>query len=338
MTFVTADEVSALWLRTTVPEEPGTTAVCTTGVKSEGADVVVGIDHLGRRHLLIPLAPKETLKVAFRSSGIRVTAPRPLLMDGHSLPFLDVYCTRHELANVFARVAAELINEAIRPLPDPGRRCIAIIESWKGLFGAGAGGFAREHAIGLLGELWVLERLTRIAPDAIALWTGPLGGVHDFRNRVHAIEVKTTVRRHGRFHGISSIDQLEAPAAGRLGLFSLQLDAVPNGPLSITSQLANLKAIGASAQELERRLTELGFTPGQHPEFEDERYELKDVRFYEVDADFPRIIRSHFKAGDLPPGILGVRYDIDITNEPPKSLLAGAVEEWLAEFACPAPH
>jgi len=335
MTPITAEEITALWQRTAVPNEQGATTVCATGVTAADSDVVVGVDYLARRHLMVPLSNARALSVTMRASGIRVTAPRELLLEGRSVYFLDVFCTRHELSNAFARLAADLINEAAKSLSDPAGRCVAILESWKGLFGAGSGTFGRDQAVGLIGELWLLGLLAAIDPAAVELWTGPLGGIHDFRNNALAVEVKTSVRRHGRFHTVNSVDQLDIPAKGRLALLSLQLEAVPNGPLSLTDQLAGLATAGVSAQALEKRLTELGCTPGQLLGLENERYQMREVRFYEVDADFPRITRGDFTDGDLPNGVLSLRYDIDISGEPPAPLTQAAMEEWLTAFTCP---
>lgn len=332
--MLSAHELQGLWQKTEIPSETGVTAVCATGVVIDGTDVVVGRDYLGRRHLLVPIVAGETLQVNLRSAGIRASAPRELLHGGANRFFLDVYCTRQELGDVFARLAEELVCEAARPGAGAALRCANALEGWRSLFGSGAQSFGREQAIGLIGELRMLRRLLGVSPAALASWTGPLGGVHDFRRGSQAIEVKATVRTHGLFHSISGIDQLEAPAGGRLGFLSVRLEAVPGGSVSLTALVTEIRTSGVVATALNRLLEEAGFVEGASPELEDESFEIREERFYEVGPDFPRIVGSSLAGGRLPAGVLGLGYEIDLTGRPPTPLDAAATERWITSFAC----
>jgi hypothetical protein len=269
-----------------------------------------------------------------RASGMRASAPRELLHDGRTRFYLDIYCTRHVLNGVFSRLAEELLRETERPIPDAGRRCTELLEGWRSLFSSGAGEFGRLQAIGLLGELWVLHRLALIDVASLDTWTGPLGGVHDFRNGDSAIEVKTSVRTHGRFHSISSVEQLAPPSNGKLGFFSLRLESVPSGTVSIAGLLKKIRATGVLSSALSMRLDEINFVEGNQPEFEDERYEMREARFFEVGADFPRIIPAIFPHSRLPAGVLSISYDIDLSGELPRPMDDLLAERWLTSFTC----
>ncbi|HEX4306112.1 MAG TPA: PD-(D/E)XK motif protein [Solirubrobacterales bacterium] len=83
----------------------------------------------------------------------------------------------------------------------------------------------QEKIIGLLGELWTLDRLIDSrASEALQSWTGPRGEAHDFRIGDVELEVKTTTRQR-RIHRIHGVDQLEPSVDARLYLVSVQLAA-----------------------------------------------------------------------------------------------------------------
>lgn len=76
---------------------------------------------------------------------------------------------------------------------------------------------------GLLGELWVLDKLIEVlGSEAIQDWRGSDGDRHDFRFGNKELEVKTTSSSE-RTHYISSINQLEPSVDCLLTLISLQI-------------------------------------------------------------------------------------------------------------------
>jgi Putative PD-(D/E)XK family member, (DUF4420) len=84
---------------------------------------------------------------------------------------------------------------------------------------------SREKIVGLLGELWVLNRLIDVqGAQALDAWTGPRGEAHDFRTGDAELEVKTTTKQR-RVHVIHGLDQLEPSVGADLYLVSIQLAA-----------------------------------------------------------------------------------------------------------------
>lgn len=325
------EDLEALWASLPVPAETDATAACATGVTAGDADVVVGTDYLGRRHVMVPLGGSR-ISLTFRAAGIRAVAPRPLLHGGTRRNYLDVCCTRPDLRAVFARLAADLVSEAAKAGDDAGSRCAALLDGWRDLFGTMSGTFGRLQAVGLLGELIVLRELSKHETSAIVTWTGPMGGIHDFRHGTKAIEVKATLRRHGRFHTISSLEQLAIPPSGRLAFVSIRLEPVPRGPLSIAGLLRDLTAAGVSASDLAQGVEDAGLKLGSSPELEHECFEQREFALYEVGDDFPRIVPGSFVADALPRGVVALRYDIDISSEPPRPLGSEDAALWLREF------
>lgn len=90
-----------------------------------------------------------------------------------------------------------------------------------------------ERQLGLLGELWLLDRLVNVhGASALDSWTGPKGEAHDFRIGNHQFEVKTTSGER-RIHVISSDSQLTPSPGHNLYLLSLQFAAGGTGGRSL---------------------------------------------------------------------------------------------------------
>lgn len=123
------------------------------------------------------------------------------------------------------------------------------ISNWKALLRP-AERLSEEQQIGLLGELWLLERLIRAdGPSAVHAWTGPLAEPHDFRRGVHEIEVKST-RSRGRVHMISSLEQLQPSPDRELYLLSLQFEPAGTGGWSLPEQVDSIRSLLNQSLEL----------------------------------------------------------------------------------------
>jgi hypothetical protein len=98
------------------------------------------------------------------------------------------------------------------------------LRDWRALFEQLAM-LTPERQLGLLGELWLLDRLLDVhGATALDAWTGPRAEAHDFRIEDREFEVKTTSSEH-RNHVISSDSQLTASPGRTLYLLSLQFAA-----------------------------------------------------------------------------------------------------------------
>lgn len=155
-----------------------------------------------------------------------------------------------------------------------------------------------ERQLGLLGELWLLERLTRVlGVDALGAWTGPAGEAHDFRFADLQLEVKVTGGER-RVHQISSETQLVASPGHRLHLLSLQY--APAGPASgrsiadaVDAVCTGLRHGGGDVDRFDDVLrSSYSVTPDLLPHYQ-ARMELRTRPYLvPVDVHFPRIARS----------------------------------------------
>jgi hypothetical protein len=101
--------------------------------------------------------------------------------------------------------------------------------------------------------------------------------------------------------------------------------------------IQRLTSMGASANALAAGLAENGVYTNNLEPYDRRRYRHVESRTYDASApEFPRITRSSFTNGDVPPGTLRFSYSIDLTNEPPSPLSASEVEEVIQAMATEA--
>lgn len=175
-----------------------------------------------------------------------------------------------------------------------------------------------ERQLGLLGELWLLDRLLDVnGADALDAWTGPKGEAHDFRIGKNEFEVKTTSGEH-RSHVISSDSQLIPSPGHDLYLVSLQFAAGgPDGRSlhDVVDGLRSRTAMLGVASRFEQIL-EAGFQlmPSNLVHYS-RRMQLRSRPYLvPVTESFPRITHSDVLA--LPRSemvrVSDVRYRLDV--------------------------
>ena len=328
-------DLDGIW--TVLASRPPAAGVVTapTGYRVAAGDVLAGIDSEDRRHLLIPLSAGEAARTDTKGRAVHLAR----IAEGGS-HYLTVLCRLPDLHRVFTQFCRELV-ESIEDAASPAREASAAFDRWRALFSEAEqrGQLSDEALIGLMGELVAVERLlVHGAPADLRFWVGPSSDLHDLRSATHAIEVKATLVREGRIVAISSIDQLQEPPGSDLMLLHLRFDRDPGG-LSLTELVSSILAAGAQRLELERRLREVGADPADLAPYGDRRFRITDVRAYDVSGPaFPRLVRSDFAIGDLPPGTLRLSYSIDLTNEPPHPLSDALVDAAFASLAQEAAH
>lgn len=306
-----------------------------TGYRVTAGELLAGVDGDGRRHLLIPLTPGEAARTDTKGRAVHLAR----IAEGGT-HYLTVFCLLPDLHRVFTQFCRELV-ESIEQAQSPAREAAAAFDRWRALFSDAQhrGELSDEALIGLMGELIAVELvLAQGATPDLRFWVGPFGDLHDLRSATHAIEVKATLVREGRIVAISSIDQLQEPVGSDLFLLHLRFDRDPGG-LNLPDLVSRILTAGAHRPELERRLREVGATPDDLTPYSARRFRITDRRVYDVGGPaFPRLVRSDFAMGDLPPGTLRLNYSIDLTNEPPHPLsedLAEAAFNSLAREVAP---
>jgi hypothetical protein len=147
-----------------------------------------------------------------------------------------------------------------------------------------------------------------------------------------AVEVKTTTRREGRFVEIHAAEQLVAPESGRLFLGYTRLAKDPDGQ-SVPELVEALIAAGVQSAEVVARLEQLGWKSDDIDNYDAQRFIVTDHDLYAVDDAFPRVVPGSFIHGTVPPGVLGLRYTVDLTGPYPQPLTELGSDAAIADLA-----
>ncbi|MGV0872060.1 PD-(D/E)XK motif protein [Mycolicibacterium sp. XJ879] len=326
-------DLAAVW--TVLETNPPKDAIETvgTGFNVGAGELLAGIGTEGRRYLLIPLLPGEAARTDTRGRAVHLTRVRL----GEAL-YMAVVCLNPELYNVFTQFSRELVA-TLKDAASPAKVAGEAFDKWRALFSDAArhGVLAEDQLVGLLGELLLLQALLGSgASSDLSYWRGPSGETHDFRTNSYALEAKTTLVRDGRVVPISGVDQLDSPPSTSLYMVHRRLERDPNG-FNLQDVLAGLNTAGAASSSLGAALNDAGVNLNDLAPYEPHRFRTAETRTYAVDnPSFPRITRSSFKIGDIPPGTLRISYSIDLTNEPPSPLTSEDAEALIQAIATEA--
>lgn len=205
---------------------------------------------------------------------------------------------------------------------------------WHHLLRGGSGTLlSPEEQKGLLGELFVLERLLlpRIdASSAVTAWRGPMGAPKDFQIARVAIEAKS--RRGGATPSVyvTSESQLDESGVDSLFLYVVELDEAPmDSKQGVTLHdvaeriRGRLNSVNpGSTAILETRLSAAGYRI--EDDYSGHRWLEGATHIYLVSGDFPRIT-----SGEVRSGVSNVRYSVSLSDCEPFATLVSALEEAL---------
>ncbi len=133
----------------------------------------------------------------------------------------------------------------------------------------------------------------------------------DFETSEQAWEIKATLSRTRNEVTIHGASQLSTPDDRPLSLIFCRLEESPQGE-SIDDLAQELPGLGIDAEALEAALYKLGLRQGAIPRRR--TFRLMEMNSYPVDEGFPRITKESFVGGELPDGILGLEYTVDLSN------------------------
>jgi hypothetical protein len=284
------------------------------------AGITLAVDHLGRRHVLLPVPDLGNRIRDARSRGLSV-ATRELEVEGRAAsPFIDVCCTDTSNLDAFDVVATALVRDAAAGI-SAADAVLQTLARWRRFWGAvPAEGLTADAARGLFGELWFL--LVWLLPHGTEMmdrWVGATGARHDFQWPGLAIEVKTTTSIRGHIHRINGLDQLDPPERGPLRLFSLRLREEPAATNSLVTVITGIReVIAADAARLdffEDALAAVGYSSTHEERHAETRFRVVEERLVRVEDDFPRLSVRSLRDG-VPRGIERIDYDVNLDGFP----------------------
>ena len=258
----------------------------------------------------IDLPPSPLVEIAVRS----------VVLDG--MPLVEVSTTNRALYRDFYAFACAVADRLQVDRLPVDRAITASLDAWSALL-ARLVVLSHEKQLGLLGELWALERVAATRGFAFALqsWKGSEAEEHDFSLGADDVEVKTTGGER-RVHMISGLTQL-LPNPGRpLYLLSVQLTGAGAGDegWTLTERIEEIgrqiRPVGAEAETSFRiKLQQAGWQDAHQDQYR-QRFRLRtDPILVPVDDACPVIVPETLQSlGNRLSRIVHVSYRIDVTG------------------------
>lgn len=301
---------------------PTGTELSTRQVSAGDATVRVGIDKEGFRHLLLE-APDDF--APDRQSAALSLGSRVLVVAGHPVHFADLKCLDTRLSLVFERLVADVVMR-IQGGAQPHKALPGALNEWRELFRAGRSGPTIEQVIGLIGELQVLERLSRntSADGALDAWWGPDGHAHDFYStQSRAIEVKATRSLEGNRIHISNTAQLDPINLSDLHLVVFRLRQDRQAP-SLDERITSLLEAGFPAAALLTKIEGAGHVHETPLPF-NTRFAIVADKWWRVGDGFPGVRESRLSPTALH-GVSNIKYELSLDAVGP-AMAQAAVED-----------
>jgi hypothetical protein len=274
----------------------------------------VATNHITGQHLFILSVSKSVEIPELKNFHFRGVEIFPIETD--SSFELNIYLLDNDLKDIFSLFIQNVLedifdcateNEALT-------KTLNVIAKWKKLFDKiNFNGLNSEHQKGLIGELLFINYLLdngKTVTNILNVWTGGNFEDKDFTFGSTGIEIKFTSSKTPKVT-ISSERQLDTQNLNDLFLILYTAEEVKDNGFSLNSLVEQIRQkISTNADELKRFNESLMLTGY----FEDDKshygrmYSLKKTFPFEVNSDFPKIIKSQ-----IPLSIYDVQYSIELS-------------------------
>lgn len=229
---------------------------------------------------------------------------------------IEVKLTNKGFYNTFGTIASD-VAAAIYDETDPNVYVPAFakrVNNWINLFKRrGDEILSVEKQVGLYGELLLIQNLINDGKDeckVVDAWVGPEGGDKDFLLDSLGIEVKSSVRGD-KIVKISNVQQLDPLGLTHLYLYHFIFAKVEGGNNTlphIVDSLRNRLAASPILSAFENKLLMAGYQDAHRTRYTTS-FNSRDEICYEVNNNFPKIIRSN-----MMPGVIDASYDLDLNT------------------------
>ncbi|MET9295736.1 PD-(D/E)XK motif protein [Streptomyces sp. NPDC003077] len=285
-------------------------------------DVFLSVSHPAQQRMLVLRADARSADHIVRSvrqlpraAGLQMNVSAVSRLEYE----LQVVLTADELREVFNPLVTD-VADTVREAPGAAAALTAAVERferWQDLLRTvGRDGLGPEARRGLVGELLVLRDhiLPVVGPaEAVDAWAGPSGANQDFQLPGVAVEAKASTAKRPRSIRIASERQLDDAGTPALLLALVMLDERRGGSGENLNRLVDRIREQLTSPVVraafDGRLMQAGYLPGQRDVYEEPRYTVRDLRFWRVGKDFPRLVEA-----DLPEGIGECSYHVNTSG------------------------
>lgn len=298
-----------LW--TVASERPAVSSFRTAevGIDTVEGPVLAAVGADGRRHLLVPLAAKQTFRQDVAGKAVHLRS-RTLEDESSYRRYASLELVDERQSDLFAALCVE-VADRIHATPD---RAIAalrkVLDDWRTLLAGNREILTPTALAGLFGELELLKSIVERDPGSIAVWTGPTGSAQDFHRGLRAVEVKSSVSPEGRTIHVHGADQLDVSPPGELLLYWLRLrtDRGRSVPEVVDDVMARIDDAGAFIGLLSR----LGYRSSDRELYARQQYEVVEHRCYAIKNGFPRIVPAGLIGDAVLGGVGSIDYTVDL--------------------------
>lgn len=283
------------------------------GVETGYGEIRYAIGPHGEPRLLVPCQSCGARQMYDSTDKLSIKVEKYTLKSGESKYYIDLFSLDRKLDAVFGELVEEIITRIESGIGPRSAVNGTISEFSELLLSTPVENVSKSLIVGLLGELYVLCRLTDHKSSAIDAWMGPYEQRHDFRRSHYAIEVKSSARSDATDVSIHGSDQLLEPPSGNLALIHIRMEQVDSGKINLESLFNRLIAKGADRKQLIRGLAAVGCLDPLDASWNRFSFEIQGVSSYWVKAGFPRITEQEFSTGRIPSGVSNLGYQLDLS-------------------------
>jgi Putative PD-(D/E)XK family member, (DUF4420) len=298
--------------------------------------VYLGVDPAGAQPGVLVavnrrLVPEQKNLPSGAGFAVRPTAVRD---DPKDVVNLGVFCTDSACEDIFLHFMNDVVSHLLREAAADAavKTFLARVSLWQRFFVAGGDSLlSAEAQCGLFAELLMLRDIlipSAGASAAVDGWKGPEGGPQDFVLNPCAVEVKCSRAKAGAKIPISNEQQLDERPFPHLVLAHVAAAAGGGSNQSLTDLVADVRSLlagsGRPLDAFNDRLITAGCVDAHEARYSENRLFVREVRYFEVRDDFPRV-----RPGDFPPGVVDVTYKLDPAALVPFEVDQAAVEGWL---------
>lgn len=297
-----------------------------SSVSTEQGPICLLRDATGAPAGVFPCEENPVLVDSFSTRGFKVehvTFPNSMTNRG-----ILVTARSRAVEQQFTHLMQDLFDHVADSV-EPSKQIRDRLSSWRELFGGRPGEPMSPSAqLGLLAELHLLERaIDSMGQAAIGAWhvQGQATSRLDFLSATGAVEVKATTGAESlnvTIHGFNQLAIDDRP----LGLLVERFEADPAGD-SIVLALGRIRdKSGIDVAALEDPLEALGYSDQHSEAYAVFRWRSVQVKYLEVDDDFPRITPSSIVPPSAADFISHVQYGVNVGPLPGVE----ADEAWVA--------
>jgi len=279
-------------------------------VVAKGMLIKLAMNSVGTPSLWIGSSDLVTSeKVVWESKGIKASQSPD--GSGATSSWIVIEAEKLYTDGIFISLATSICAKCI-DINSTKRGVISdALDEWRQMFLNNTEGLNLNELAGLIGELITLEEIAKEhGASALETWHGFEGERHDFSRANIALETKTKTTA-GAEITINGLRQLETPSDGKLMLRLIRLEATTSEDLCLPAMIKRLCALGLSQGKLEEGILKAKASPQQiaNPT---KYFHLIEKFAYKIEEGFPRIIPASFETKQCPPGVGGLKYQINI--------------------------